>query len=204
MLLACDRSVVMSNGTACGSSSDSGGRRSASAVAPGGGGAQSKPKSWKDQAKVAATQGADRFTLTQDQRKAQKKLKKLLPRMKNTGKKAADSTGLQVVTIVTDLTPKRPIGKKSKKQEKRKHTSATFHVTMAGASAASGATGLQAKQVLAGQLEGMLKQLKHKDTDVQFVKSPKKMARATQQETNDALLDKYEAIIAPPEVMAEP
>ena len=134
-----------------------------------------------------------RFMLTPQQKKQQEKLKQHLPRVHNTISKVANATGYVSLAIVTDDTPKRPVGKQAKKQAQM---ATTFHAIASSADVASGATGAQAKDVLIGQLESMVKELKKPTTQVKFVKPPTKKKKAK-------LIDKHAAIVAPQSAATE-
>ena len=78
-------------------------------------------KDWR--AKAQAT-GDKRFTLTNEQKKKQEKLKQHLPRVHKAISKTAAATGYPALAILTDDTPKRPVGKQAKAKS---HTATTIH-----------------------------------------------------------------------------
>ena len=157
-------------------------RTAGSAAAP-------QAKDWR--AKAQAT-GDKRFTLTKEQKKKQEKLKQHLPRVHKAISKTAAATGYPALAILTDDTPKRPVGKQAKAKS---HTATTIHAVASGGDVATGATGAQAKDVLIGQLESFVEKLRKPSTQVKFVKPPP--VHASSKQKNAALIEKLAAIVAP-------
>ena len=153
--------------------------------------------SWRDLKKLIANEKGKpkRFTLTTSQKKVSKKLDDHLPRLQKSLAKVTAVSGCEAMAVVTDRQAKRPGGKKSGKP---KHTTATFRAVLTGAHATSGVSGAQAKQVLTGQLQSMLDELKKPSTTVKFVQPPKPRKAAAADAApadQDALMDSYSSLL---------